>query len=232
LQAHVTPVNQISEVQILTMLRIMQTYYLNVDAVQFRTDLKEKDLVILLHEEGAIRGFSTWLLTEHEMPEQKVNIIFSGDTIIEKAHWHSLALPIAWGRLMLSALARYPDRELYWVLTSKGHKTYRFLPVFFREFYPAFMKNTPVFEEALLHSFASHRFGNRFNPATGTLTASDKAQKLIPGVADITEARRKDKHVAFFERMNPGCTQGDELVCLARCHPDNISPFIKRYLKT
>jgi hypothetical protein len=231
LQSLVIPVNEIDESQLLAMLRIMQTYYLNVDAYQFRADLREKDMVILLYENGAIRGFSTWMLTQHEIQERRVSIIFSGDTIIEKDHWNSMALPIAWGQLMLSVLAKNPYRELYWLLTSKGYKTYRFLPVFFRIFYPSFIGHTPAFEKKLIDSFASHKFGSRFNPLTGILTALDGAQALVPGVADITDRRRKDPHIVFFEKMNPGYARGDELVCLAPCRTDNISPFIMRYLK-
>jgi hypothetical protein len=231
LQSQVIPVNELHESQIVTMLRIMQTYYLNVDAGQFRADLKEKDRVILLYENRTIRGFSTWMLTQYEIDERTVNIIFSGDTIIEKDHWNSMALPIAWGHLMLATLTQNPDRELYWLLTSKGYKTYRFLPVFFRKFYPSFAQETPAFEKALLDSFANHKFGNRFNPLTGIMTASDASQRLVPGVADITESRRNDRHVHFFEKMNPGHVRGDELVCLASCRPDNINPFIMRYLQ-
>ena len=55
----------------------------------------------------------------------------------------SLALPVAWGRLMLSLEEVGAGQHLYWLLTSKGYKTYRFLPVFFNEFYPCFSSPTP-----------------------------------------------------------------------------------------
>ncbi len=231
LESLVISASEVTESQLLTMFRLMQTYYLGVDNKQFRADLEEKDRVILLQENGTIRGFSTWMLTEHEVQERRVNIIFSGDTIIEKEYWHSLALPVAWGKLMLSVLAQNPDRQLYWLLTSKGYKTYRFLPIFFYEFYPSFARATPPFEKMLMDSFASDKFGDRYSPLTGILTASEGDQKLVPGVADITDARRKDSHVAFFEKVNPGYPRGNELVCLARCAPENIKPLIMRYLK-
>ena len=230
LQSTSVPVSETSEYEILSMLSIMQTYYLNVNPLQFRADLKEKNRVILLSENGIIHGFSTWSLVPYELEDRHLNIIFSGDTIIEKEHWNTMALPIAWGNLMLSALAKYPGRELFWLLTSKGYKTYRFLPVFFNEFYPSFERETPAFEKQLIDSFAGYKFGKRYNPLTGVLKADDGAQKLVPGVADITENRRKDPHVTFFEKMNPGHTKGEELVCLARCSQENITPFIARHL--
>jgi hypothetical protein len=232
LQSLIIPADKIDQSQFLVMLRIMQTYYLNVTALQFAADLKDKDCVILLHEKGQIRGFSTWKLTPFEIGDRQVNLIFSGDTIVEAEHWNSMALPIAWGHLMLETLARHADRDLYWLLTTKGYKTYRFLPVFFREFYPSPGRATPAFEKALLNKYAADKFGHLFNPLTGILSANDAAQKLVPGVADITDIRRKDPYVAFFERINPGHLRGDELVCLASCRPKNIRPFILRYLQS
>jgi hypothetical protein len=132
---------------------------------------------------------------------------------------------------MLSILSEHPDRELYWLLISKGYKTYRFLPVFFREFYPSYMKEAPASEKALLCSLGRRKFGERFDSESWIIRASERAQYLRPGVANITEMRRSDKHIAFFEKSNPGHAKGDELVCIARCHEDNLKPFILRRLR-
>jgi len=230
LKTVITPVTDLAESLVQEMLRLMQAYYLNVTPAQFIKDLEEKDFVILLYENDYIRGFSTWMLFGHDFESQRVNVIFSGDTIIDKSHWHSLGLPLAWGRLMLSALSEHPGEELYWLLTSKGYKTYRFLPVFFREFYPSYMKEAPPFEKALLCSLAQRKFGDRFDPKSWIVRAPEGAQCLRPGVADITETRREEKHVAFFEKANPGHAKGDELVCIALCSEDNLNPFILRQL--
>jgi hypothetical protein len=40
----------------------------------------------------------------------------------------------------------------------------------------------------------------------------------------------RDQHIAFFQLRNPGHRRGDELVCLARFHPDNLKPYIRRQL--
>ena len=229
--ATITPVTDLSEKHVHEMLRLMQAYYHNIGRAQFVKDLEEKDWVIILWEGDCIRGFSTQMLFDHDIEGHWIQVIFSGDTVIEKSYWRSLALPVAWGRLMLSILTERPDRELYWLLTSKGYKTYRFLPVFFREFYPSCTKEAPAFEKALLCSLGRRKFGNRFDSESWTIRALDGAQYLRPGVADITEARRRDKDIAFFEKANPGHTKGDELVCIARCHEENINPFILRRLR-
>jgi hypothetical protein len=159
-----------------------------------------------------------------------VKVLFSGDTVIDKSHWGSMALPVAWGRLMLSLLAAQPGVIFYWLLTSKGYKTYRFLPVFFREFQPCYNAEPTPSEKKLLRSVAVHRFGTRYDAAAGILRAEPGNQRLREGVAELDSRRLRDPHVAFFQQRNPRHAQGDELVCLARFHPDNLNPYIRRQL--
>ena len=210
------------------MLRLMQTHYEGVSEPQFLGDLQAKQWVILLYDESRLCGFSTQVLFDFAHENRPTRVLFSGDTIIDKHCWGSLALPVAWGRLMLSLTC--PDIELYWLLTSKGYKTYRFLPVFFHEFYPCFSTPTPVLECALVGKVAGQRFGTRFDAASGVLRAELGAQRLRKGVAELDGRRLRDPHVAFFQHRNPGHSHGDELVCLARFHPDNLRPYIRRQL--
>jgi hypothetical protein len=230
LESKTVAVSELSRDCISQMQQLMEAHYEGVSPRQFQADLFNKQWVILLYHEGRLCGFSTQMLFDHRLPGRTFKILFSGDTIIEKKLWGSLALPVAWGRLMLSLRSAHPDAELYWLLTSKGYKTYRFLPVFFREFHPCCTAETPALERELLHSVAARRFGKKFDAATGILHATPGAQRLRAGVADIDPKRLQDPHVAFFQKLNPGYAQGDELVCLARFHPDNLTPYIRRQL--
>jgi hypothetical protein len=230
LESQIIMVGELSQDCIAQMQQLMRAHYEGVSESQFRADLFAKQWVILLHDNGHLCGFSTQVLFDFPLAARDVKILFSGDTIIEKSHWGSLALPIAWGRLMLSLCDTHPDAELFWLLTSKGYKTYRFLPVFFHEFYPCPAKETPAFEKALLDGAARERFGRRFDPASGILRAEPGAQRLREGIAEIDAGRLRDPHVAFFQEKNPDHAHGDELVCLARFHGDNLKPYIRRQL--
>jgi hypothetical protein len=230
LESLTIPVSAVTPYQIAEMFRLMQVHYDGVSESQFLDDLRGKNWVILLHEEGRLRGFSTQAVFSHEISDRQVNVLFSGDTIIEKSHWGSLALPVAWGRLMTSLQASDPAREFYWLLTTKGYKTYRFLPVFFRDFHPCPGVIMPPFERTLINNLATLRFGTRFDAGAGILRASQDSQRLRKGIAEIDEKRLRDPHVEFFQRMNPDHGRGDELVCLARWHPDNLTPYIRRQL--
>ena len=127
-----------------------------------------------------------------------VKVLFSGDTVIDKSHWGSMALPVAWGRLMLSLLAVQPGVDFYWLLTSKGYKTCRFLPVFFREFQPCYNARPTSREMEMLRSIAVHRFGTRYDASAGILRAAPGNQRLRKGVAELDSRRLRDPHVAFF----------------------------------
>lgn len=212
------------------MYTLMQRYYINVNRKQFIKDLTEKEYVISLNHDGILRGFSTWMTLHHKTQGHNVNIIFSGDTIIEKDYWGSLALPLAWVRLMLTTFEQNPGQKLYWLMTSKGYKTYRYLPVFFQRFYPCYGSKPPLFEETLGIGLGDLRYGKRFNPKNWVIKARPNGQRLRPGIAEIPPERLRDRHIAFFSANNPNHAQGDELLCLAECHTNNLRPFILRQL--
>jgi hypothetical protein len=230
LESQLAPVRELTAGDREQMLALMRAHYEGVSERRFAADLGEKQWAILLRHQGRLCGFSTQAWFDHPFAGKTVKILFSGDTIIDKTCWGSLALPIAWGRMLLSLRAAHPGVAIYWLLTSKGYKTYRFLPVFFREFYPCHTGEAPAFERGLLRSVAVRRFGARFAPAAGLLRAEPGDQRLRPGVAELNDQRLRDPHVAFFQRRNPGHARGDELVCLARFHPDNLTPYIRRQL--
>jgi hypothetical protein len=230
LESQIVAVNELPAKDIAQMCRLMQAHYEGVTKRQFSADLNGKQWAILLRDQGRLCGFSTQVLFDHPVEGGVTKVLFSGDTVIEKSHWGSMALPIAWGRLMLSLLESQPDLDLYWLLTSKGYKTYRFLPVFFQKFLPCYNAEPDAFEEKLLHSIAIRRFGNRYDPVSGLLRAEPGNQRLRDGIAELDARRLRDPHVAFFQSRNPGHAHGDELVCLARFHPDNLNPYIRRQL--
>jgi hypothetical protein len=230
LEAKVVPVAELTADTRNAMFRLMNDYYLNVTAANFNADLDQKQNAIILSDEGQIRGFSTWVLSPLVFENRRMNIIFSGDTIIEKEYWGTMVLPIAWGRLMLRAFHADPDAPLYWLLTSKGYKTYRYLPVFFKEFHPNPGSITDGFDKRLANYLGTQKYKGHFDAERGIVRANGDGQRLRPGVADPDEAHLKDEFVRFFVEANPRADSGDELLCLARCHPDNLKPFILRQL--
>jgi hypothetical protein len=190
----------------------------------FHRDLANKDWVILLHdEERRVQGFSTLALYETEFDSQKLSVVYSGDTIIRREFWGTPQLPSAWIHTVLekSAVMQQP---LYWLLISSGYKTYRFLSVFYKVFYPHYAIPTPPHIQSLMCHLATQRFGDDYLPDLGVVRFKLGATPLREGVAEVTDERLHDPHVAHYLKLNPRHDQGDELVCLTQVHPDNFTP--------
>jgi hypothetical protein len=207
------------------MLSLMGRHYENVDREEFEADFRQKDWVIVARDrdDSRVHGFSTQTLYSQEVSGRTVRILFSGDTIVDRRFWTSNPLSQLWGRLAISLIDAYPSEPLYWFLISKGYKTYRFLPVFFREFYPRCDRPTPAWAERLIAEVASTRYGPRYDPGAGIITASEDGCRLREAIAEVTPDRLKNPHVAFFDRVNPGHARGDELCCIAPLSRENFN---------
>ncbi len=228
LKSIIKQTDKITDKEKADMFLLMRTYYKNVSKEHFYNDLAKKDRIIMLMDGKSLCGFSTQVLLERTIGNQKTNIVFSGDTIIDKQHNNSFALPIAWGKMMLSILNQYPGMPLYWFLTSKGYKTYRYLPVFFYDYFPKPFAKLSSFEKELLLCVGRELFEEKLDTKRWILIAGKNDQHLRPGVADITESRRSKQEIVYFEKKNPGHMHGDELICIARFAENNIKPFISK----
>ena len=195
----------------------------------FKRDLNNKNWVIQLYDStsGEIQGFSTLALYETMFKEKKVSVVYSGDTIIRPAYWGTPELPKSWIHTVLEKSANM-QQPVYWLLISSGYKTYRFLTVFYKEFYPCHHRSTPPEMKDLMDHLACERFGDEYHLESGVVRFRESATPLRKGVAEVTDERLKDEDIAFYLEKNPHHDQGDELVCITRIHPDNFTPAGRR----
>ena len=214
------------------MFALMEDHYANVRRDLFEADLAEKRWVIRIGDPatGRLCGFSTQTVLDAEVGGLPVKALFSGDTIIHRDCWGDHALAHVWGRLALSLIDAHPGAELYWFLISKGHKTYRFLPVFFHAFYPRHDAPTPARVRAVLGALARDRYPDEYDPAVGVIRATGSQYCLRQGLAEVTPGRLRDPHVHFFHARNPGHARGDELCCLAPLTRANFTPAAYRVI--
>lgn len=204
-----------------TMYALYATYYECCDHARFVADLARKDYVILLEDEGALRGFSTVAHFDFRGSSGPVKVLFSGDTIIHRSAWGEQALSHSFARLAGALRAAEPAAPLYWLLISKGHRTYRYLGVFARDFHPHPRYEDPQLA-GLAAEIASARFGADFDARTGVVAFAQSQGQLRDEVADVPAHLAARPEVAFFLRRNPGFRQGHELVCLTELRSDNL----------
>jgi hypothetical protein len=182
--------------------------------------------------DGAIQGFTTLLVLEAECDGGPVRAIYSGDTIIDRAYWGSQVMAFTWTRLAGAIKAAEPDVPLYWFLIVKGHRTFRYLSAFTRNFYPHWSVETPARERALMDQLAQAHFPGFYRADLGIVHFPESHGHLKPDLAeiDLAEAQRAD--VAFFLARNPGYRNGDELVCLTELSADNLRPLARKQFLT
>lgn len=222
-------ISQIGEPLRTEMFALMDLFYCRMERSVFERDLEQKDYAVLLFdEERILRGFTTQKLLWVDTPQSRVRGMFSGDTIIHRQYWGSIALFQTFSQFYFQIAKDYPD--FYWFLICKGYKTYRLLPLFFRSFYPREGTPTPLREKAIIDAYGSLLYPREYDAASGIIRYSVKKDALRAGVADITEKERRNPHIRFFEQVNPGYLQGDDLACLARFSTENLRPGAEKLL--
>jgi hypothetical protein len=195
----------------------------------FERDLNNKNWVILIrdNERNQLQGFSTLALYETEYQGRCISVVYSGDTIIRRDYWGTPELPKSWIHTVLEKSANMAQ-PVYWLLISSGYKTYRFLTVFYKEFYPCRNRTTPPDMQGLMNHLAKQRFSDDYHCDLGVVRFRNGATPLREGVAEVTDERLKDEDISFYLEKNPHHDQGDELVCITRVHPDNFTPAGRR----
>lgn len=219
---------ELSQENISQMFILMEKNYIGINFESFCKDLDQKDSIFLFHNNHTIFGFTGLKLLPFQFEDQEILIAYSGDTVLEESFRGSLSIPVNWGIYMLKLSENHPN--LYWLLTSKGFRTYRYLSVFFKEFIP--MPNqSNEFLVRLRMQVANKFFPNEYETKLGILNRGENCQTIRNIVADQNAMNgSKDPFVQFFKQSNPDFDKGKELVCLAHFHFSNINQYILRIL--
>jgi hypothetical protein len=204
------------------MYGLFTSHFERVSEKQFHADLERKHWVIRLHDRGALQGFTSLQLLDAQFGDDRVSVLYSGDTIVRPEARSTTLLARTW----IDAVRRIsegPDVEnLHWLLLVSGFRTYRLLPLFWKQFFPNWSETAPRSVRAGLDSLAGSMFGDCYDPRGGIVRFANP-QPLRPELSHIPEQRLADSHVRFFAAANPRHAEGDELVCWTRLSHDNLT---------
>jgi hypothetical protein len=117
----------------------------------------------------------------------------------------------------------------YWLLICSGFRTYRFLPVSWKRFFPNCRERTPQGVQEFMNRLAEDQFGSQYDAEAG-IVRFQYPQLLRNQLRDVPRGRIRDAHVAYFQERNSGYVQGDELVCLTNVSDENLTRAGQRIL--
>jgi hypothetical protein len=220
-RAEVVERKTLGDADIASMFAVFKTVYDNVSLDRFKTDLAEKEWIVLLRDDDRVAGFTTARILK--VGGEKA--VFSGDTVVDPAHWDSLELPRAWGRFVMSM------EPVWWFLISKGVRTYLYLPLYFREFWPRHDQPMPADVRERLDTFARAKYPKEYDAGRGLIEFAKPHGNLKPAFAEVPAHRADDAHVRYFLERNPNYRKGTELACLARVSRNNLTPAAVRVLR-
>lgn len=182
---------KISMQQLQEMYAIYAQYYDNTNFPLFLDDFSNKHGAILIFHPKTeqIVGFSTMAIHQFEFGHQRYTFLFSGDTVVKRD-------------------------EFYWLLISKGYKTYLLMANNYYVYYPnvegKHQQLAPVLEY-----YCKKFFPKYYNKMSHLLNFGEDYQPLKGEVAPITAKMRLDNpKIDYFAKMNPTWEQGTELPCI------------------
>jgi hypothetical protein len=203
------------------MFDLFDRYFLDPSREIFSRDLDRKDWAIVVEDgDRNVCGFTTIRLHETELAGRPLSVVYSGDTIVDGVARCSRQLAATWLSIVDQLRTEGQGRDFYWLLLSSGFRTYRFMPVFWRTFYPRHDTETPPEVAGLMEALATEMFGECWAPESGIVRLPDP-QVLRASSRGVPAHRLRDPDVAFFVERNPGHESGDELVCITELSRDN-----------
>lgn len=232
--AETVPLERVSPKDILDMYGLFCQYYDNVDFNTFVRDMNKKQAVIMIREKKSrgMRGFSTITEVPLTFKNRKAIGVFSGDTIMHKDHWGSSALHRAFFLYIVNLLIRNPHRRIFWILISKGYKTYLLLANNWDNYYPRHDRPVQPEYEAIVESYCDQLWPGVYDKKTKTLNFGANYQCLKGEVTPITDhMRKKFPKIAYFEKCNPNWVDGVELPCVGEAKLSNALSYARKFAR-
>ncbi|MEC7119065.1 MAG: hypothetical protein VXW65_04060 [Pseudomonadota bacterium] len=207
---------QFTPAELRQMYLLYQQYYANTCYELFERDFRKKTgaFLILHPDTGVIVGFSTVLECRIQVGTQHYPAVFSGDTVIDQAFWGCRTLQRCMYQYLMRMKLRYFYQPIYWMLISKGFKTYLLLANNYYSYWPhpsgEHQRLSPI-----VHAYCEQFFDPYYDRTTGLLNFGADYQPLKQDVAPITDTmQQQNEKIDFFVRKNPTWQQGTELPCI------------------
>lgn len=230
LKARFYSMKNVSVTQLLEMHSLFVQYYNNADLDTFTKDMGKKTGVFILEDRAnkKIVGFSTWVELDLTLSGKKALGIFSGDTVVDKAYWGNKELQKSFAKKLLATKLKNPNRPTFWLLISKGYKTYLLLTNNFHQFYPNHQAQNDELA-SIVDDYCNQLYPAAYCEKSRLLDFGNEYQNLKDDVAAITsEMKAQNPNIRHFEELNPTWRKGTELPCAGEVTVSMLLDFMKR----
>ncbi|MBC8210860.1 MAG: hypothetical protein H8E21_07305 [Gammaproteobacteria bacterium] len=220
-------ISELSDENRVQIVDLYLRYYMGSASTKVEDDLNSKSEIILLEYDGHVVGFTTLEFFEREWHSSSIKVVFSGDTIVDREHWGQQSLTFACISRMGVYKRQHPDIPVYWFLIVKGHRTYKYMPVFVKSFFPHWSYESNRLKE-LAEFLAIDKYGDYYNAETGVLEFPSSYGHLKDEYAHPGLNEKNKAAVRYFLEKNPNYLNGHELVCLCELDEANLKPLALR----
>ena len=217
-----------------TMYSLLSEYYLHVSRQQFERDLAEKEWVVLGTDPITKKAwaFSTLMRLQATVDGERVLALYSGDTVARKECWGGQSTPAVrmLVQLMFNIVKKAGVRRAYWFMISSTHKSYRLLPMLFREFYPSPNHPRSDAAELVLRELTELKHFS-YDPERSIVQFSNPTV-FRPGLAENSDSGATDPYISFYASRNSGESTGDRLASLTELSEANLTALGQRFVRS
>jgi hypothetical protein len=227
-RAKIQPVGALSDTTIADMFSLFERYYVDVSHAQFRSDLMEKTHVFMFWAGDELIGFST--IFRKRIPIVGDGIfLFSGDTVIREDFWGSKILQTTFLKYVTLTKLSNPLEPVYWMLISKGFKTYMMMRKNFGYSFPREGRAMPELLRSIRNRFYAWKYGEAYDARSGLITFERSHGAVRGQMAEPKPYQLKDTDVRYFLERNPAYKEGVELACVAKIRVADLIALIFGY---
>ena len=220
--AHLTPEQRRG------MLALLQTCYAGVSPAQFNRDLDEKEWTILGTDPVSERVwcFSTMRRLRATVDGEPITAFYSGDTASSadaRGAATSAGTRLVIRKMFYERMISEDEGRFYWFMISSTYKSYRLLPMIFRDFAPGPSRDLSPAETKMIAELSQLKH-IEFNASSGIVTLANPSLPF-DSAAEPEPARAPDVYAEFFHSANPNAASGDRLATLTEISLSNLTPL-------
>jgi hypothetical protein len=214
------------------MYDLFEQYYVDVSFERFCSDLSEKTHLFCFHSNGHLVGFSS--IFRKRLPSLgRATYLFSGDTVLHRDFWGAKALQKSFFWYILGSKLRSPFEPVYWMLMSKGYKTYLMMRRNFPNSFPRFDAPIPEKLKRAMDSFYRLKYGDAYDPDKNLIRFRTSHGAVKGLLAAPQPSATGNPEIAYFLQANSDYRTGAELACIAEIRfRDFLGHIAKYFLKT